>query len=215
MTIPRKIMRLVVLVLVVIVVSACDGGGDNSGGSGSIGALGSSFTLPNGNVEDWSGEESSVWVHLWDAAGEQVLHSYSEGSISSSGYFGGIEIDTPPADSLLNSSEAEQVLQDLFGIDVAISDSSARGQAFEGLCLDDASSAGWADVYRVTMDAEIYYFYTDRDTRVSGSGQDSGYTITADVELKTGWNRVVATGSGSSVTVQAGPEPSGAVWWYW
>jgi hypothetical protein len=203
---PKKAILATAVLIVSLVFVGCQRAGAGGGSTSPTAGLGSSFTLPQGLIEDWAGfDGDTASVVLFDADGLPV-HDYGPVEIVG-GFFPGLQITAPPQGTLLAMDD----LQNELGVTLATTNPDARFQIFEELMIN----GGLFDmVYRESDEAFIGWLYADRNVVVSAEDDTTipGTTVIIDLNLVTGWNRFVVTPNLTGSTVRTGSEPAGTRW---
>lgn len=192
-----------IVALVLMGCGAAGAGGDGPGAGSPMSGLGSSFMLPAGMIEDWDGDDGEeASVVLLDANGS-VVHSYGPVVIDG-GFFPGLQITTPPAGVLLTIGE----LSDELNVELQTSDPGARLQMFDEVTINRDS------IFRQGDGVLVGWMYTDRNVAITAEDDTTfpGFTMIVDLNLVTGWNRILVDPDLNETTIGTGPEPAGARW---
>ena len=210
-------------VALLTLVLGCGGAGAGGGGGGADtgsfdGALGTTFTIPAGPINDWQTVVTQARAELKDLDDETV-HVYGPVS-TGGGSFPGLEVGPPPGDTLIAwaSLEAfwEQSILNDFGVTLNLvasdTDTDAEVQFISGLhvyIFSQVAAGSWsdgADLVRRLSNTElpaVSWVFVDRDVNVTGQGSTSVVVgngelisiVEVDLSLKEGWNLVFTTQS--------------------
>lgn len=203
---------------IVLVLGSCDlfGGGP--------GHLGDSFTLA-GQVYTPDKEGPPVAV-TWggDVTFKMAYPAVELAATSVAGGAFSVEVGTPDPGDL---ASWVNMLPAVTPTPLTISDGTAVGCTINQIVLNvttDGTFSGPVTRSNEAQTIQVYWAYTDKDVQVTGTGTYTGPggtssdTVTMDLSLKAGWNRIIMTRTGTASytdTYTVDEEPEGLYWLYW
>lgn len=175
----RNGFLLSLLIGLTVLLSAC---GLSGGGNANI-------RIVSSDVQNYDGPEGTVAAYIFTG---MVSDPIGSGTISSSGALS-VELDeSVPASELLSIADVVPA-----GLDISDTEVQA-GQVYIEVVTNDIAvgqlmRTSYSDISAVGVGAkEAHYFYVDREVSVSGTATGQSMTSHADLDLKTGWNLVIA-----------------------
>jgi hypothetical protein len=188
------------------------------GGGGSDSTTGGSGSIPGGNITgniaaaDNAAPSVTNFSYWYD--GTPLSDEIPGSSVTVSGGKVNIKLGTPPNDEMVSFAE---IIEDwLAGITANPSSAKIYEDGLDGLVFY-SSDRQYALAYMKDFNNMALFWYVDKDVTVTGThtgttGSGETWTQKLNCSLKTGWNYVYGSMSGTTVNMTTGAAPSGYKW---